>query len=372
MNIPKDTLLAAADTLQADTKTHNAFVGFDGFLDTILHVVAERIDQHTYNRMDSMAAYAERIRAAAGYSANIELVPQTIKLGGNGPIMADGLIQMGCRTTYVGAVGAPEIHPVFAEFVSACERVISMADPATTDALEFVDGKLLMGRMENLADLNWENFLRHIDVKDLVQLLKETDLIAAVNWTMLPAMNGILTGLQETLQQAEHRPLFFIDLADPRKRLAEDIRTVLQLLSGMQQQADIILGMNEHESAQVEQVLLGEADMDLRNRAIRIRASLGIHQVVIHPLRSACAADANDVHFYDGPYTSTPKLTTGAGDTFNAGYCRGLLAGLTPEQAIGTGVCASGFYVRNARPPSAAELAGFMREWAAADCCSEY
>ncbi len=372
MNIPKELVLAAADILDTNKNQPRVFVGFDGFLDTILHVVDERIDTNTFKRLDSMEKYAERIHAAAGYSANIELVPQTVKLGGNGPIMADGLLAMGCRTSYAGALGAPEIHPVFAEFVAACDHVISMCDPATTDAIEFVDGKLLMGRMENTAELNWENFCAHISESEQMDLLKEIDLIAAVNWTMLPAMNSILSGLQSALQQAQRRPLFFIDLADPRKRLEEDIRTVLQLLTGLQEQADVILGMNEQESAQVEQVLLGETDMDLRNRAIRIRSTLGIHHAVIHPLRSACVAAGDEVYLFDGPYTSSPKLTTGAGDTFNAGYCRGLLAGLTPDQSLGTGVCASGFYVRNARPPSVAELAGFMREWAAADCCSEF
>lgn len=370
--MPKDLIMAAADIMAADNKEPRVFVGFDGFLDTILHVVDERIDQNTYRRLDSMENYAERIRAAAGYSANIELVPQTVKLGGNGPIMADGLLSMGCRTSYAGALGAPQIHFVFAEFVAACDRVISIADPATTDAIEFVDGKLLMGRMDNLAEINWDNLSRHIPEAELLDLLKESDLIAAVNWTMLPAMNSILSGMQTALEKAQRRPLFFIDLADPRKRLSEDIRTVLNLLSSLQQQADVVLGMNEQESAQVEQVLLGETDMDLRNRAIRIRSTLGIHQAVIHPLRSACVADGNEVYLFDGPFTPCPKLTTGAGDTFNAGYCRGLLAGLTPDQSLGSGVCASGFYVRNARPPSVQELAEFMQEWAAAGCCSEF
>lgn len=367
-----ERIKAAADKLDQAQGQPKVFVGFDGFLDTILHVVDSRLDTHRYTRMDSMAAYADRIKAAAGYSANIELVPQQIKLGGNGPIMADGLYHLGCRITYAGCIGAPEVHPVFTDFAAACDRVISMSNPATTDALEFVDGKLLMGQMQNLEEVNWSNLLSQMSAGELMALIDQLDMIAAVNWTMLPAMNEILKGLQEVLGAAKRRPWFFVDLADPRKRTPEDIREVLELLSSMQAEADMILGMNEHESAQVEQVLLGEADMDLRNRALRIRETLKIKYAVIHPLRSAYVAGESGVSHLEGPYAPSPVLTTGAGDTFNAGFCRGLLAGLEPEEAIGCGVCASGFYVRNARPPSLTELASFMRQWASADCCPVY
>jgi len=361
-------ILYGADRLEAGRPEASVLVGFDGFVDTIIHLVAERMDVRNYRRMETMDQFAQRVAAAAGYSANIEMVPQQTKLGGNGPIMADGLRHMGCGITYIGALGAPVIHPVFEALTTACERVISLCEPAHTDALEFVDGKLMMGRMQSLEGVSWENLLAHLPEQELLGLINDIDLVACVNWTMLPAMNGILTGLHQLLARAEKRPLFFVDLADPRKRTREDIRGVLDLLSSLQDRADVVLGMNEQESAQVEQILLGETDMDIRNRAVRIRSALDLHMVLIHPLRSACVADENGVYAIEGPYTPTPKLTTGAGDTFNAGFCRGMLSGLTPEESIGSGVCASGFYVRHARPPSYEELVAFMRDWASAAC----
>lgn len=361
-------VLRGAEKLAAGRPDASALVGFDGFVDTIIHLVDERLDVSNYRRMESMDQFAQRVAAAAGYSANIEMVPQQVKLGGNGPIMADGLRHMGCAVTYIGALGEPTVHPVFGALAESCERVVSLCEAAQTDALEFVDGKLMMGKMQSLDQVNWENLLAHIPENELLDLLSGMDLVACVNWTMLPAMNGILEGLRALLARASKRPLFFVDLADPRKRTREDIRMVLDLLANVQDSADVVLGMNEHESSQVEQILLGETDMDLRNRAIRIRSSLDIEMALIHPLRSACVADANGVYSIEGPYTPTPKLTTGAGDTFNAGFCRGILSGLTPEEAIGSGVCASGFYVRQARPPQYEELIEFMRQWAAVDC----
>src|SRR2546428_10927735 len=62
-----------------------AFVGLDGFVDEILHVVDKRIVAHQYECVPAIARLAERIAEAAGRSTNIELVNQLTKLGGNGP-----------------------------------------------------------------------------------------------------------------------------------------------------------------------------------------------------------------------------------------------------------------------------------------------
>src|SRR5881396_3631478 len=97
----------------------SAFVGLDGFVDEILHVVDKRIDAQSYERVPSIARLAERIAEAAGKSTNIELVNQFTKLGGNGPIMANALARLGIKVTYLGALGYPNLHPVFNGFAEA-------------------------------------------------------------------------------------------------------------------------------------------------------------------------------------------------------------------------------------------------------------
>ncbi|MGZ5565751.1 MAG: PfkB family carbohydrate kinase, partial [Limisphaerales bacterium] len=58
-----------------------------------------------------------------------------------------------------------------------------------------------------------------------------------------------------------------------------------------------------------------------------------------------------------------PLITTGAGDHFNSGFCLGKLLGLSNEMSVLTGVTTSGFYVRTAKSPTIAELAGFLNDW---------
>src|SRR2546430_4325212 len=77
-----------------------AFVGLDGFVDEILHVVDKRMAARHYESVDTIARLAERIAEAAGKSTNIELVNQITKLGGNGPIMANALVGFELNVTY--------------------------------------------------------------------------------------------------------------------------------------------------------------------------------------------------------------------------------------------------------------------------------
>src|SRR5215204_5355587 len=93
-----------------------AFVGLDGFVDEILHVVDKREDAVRYSRLPTIAQFAARLAAAAGKSTNLELVSQVTKLGGNGPIMANALASFGLRVTYLGILGYPNLHPIFSEF----------------------------------------------------------------------------------------------------------------------------------------------------------------------------------------------------------------------------------------------------------------
>src|SRR5690606_29255499 len=134
----------ATEFQKAHRNLHNnkALVGFDGFVDTILHVVEKRESPTAYTRMGEMKRFAERIAAAAGLSANFEYVTQMVKLGGNGPIMAHALDSYGLPVTYIGNLGYPNVHPVFLDF-SQRARVHSIAEPGYTDAIEFNDGKLM-------------------------------------------------------------------------------------------------------------------------------------------------------------------------------------------------------------------------------------
>lgn len=345
-----------------------AFVGLDGFVDEIIHAVDQRSDPQHYTRIRTIAQFAERLAAAAGRSTNVELVNQLTKLGGNGPIMANALASFGLRVTYVGALGFPALHPVFEDFARRAE-VHSIAEACHTDALEFDDGKLLLGKLAPLNEVTWSNIAARFGREQFAAKLASASLIGFVNWTMVPYMSdvweAILTELCPKLT-GPRRTMFF-DLADPEKRTVKDLRRAIELIVAFEKYFDVILGLNEKEACEVGKALgLPTEDRSpagLSRLAREIHARAPIRTLVVHPVAYALAVSGGEVSLLAGPFVARPKLTTGAGDHFNSGFCLGKLLGLDDAGCVLTGVTTSGYYVRTGRSPTVADLVRMMRAW---------
>jgi sugar/nucleoside kinase (ribokinase family) len=346
----------------------NAFVGLDGFVDEILHVVDKRTNAERFTRMTTINQLAQRLAGAAGRSTNLELVPQVTKLGGNGPIMANALACFGLHVTYLGILGRPTLHPVFAEFAKRAE-VYSLAEPGMTDALEFEDGKILVGKHASLKEVTWSNIEARFGRDKFLAKISDSQFVGFVNWTMLPYMSDVWEAILEVIcpRLSGPRRRVFIDLADPEKRTAEDIRRALDLIGRFQEYFEVVLGLNEKEANEIGEVLglpaAGAAVDGVLELTAGIGSRLPVETVVVHPTRYAAAVSAGKVDCVRGLYTAQPKITTGAGDHFNAGFCLGKLLGLDNTDSLLAGVTTSGYYVRTGESPAVLAVADLMGEW---------
>jgi sugar/nucleoside kinase (ribokinase family) len=345
----------------------SAFVGLDGFVDEILHVVDKRESAEAYQRLTTIAQLAARLAAAAGKSANIELVNQITKLGGNGPIMANALAAFGLKVTYLGLLGYPNLHPVFHDFAQRAE-VHSIADPGTTDALEFEDGKIMVGKHVSLKQVTWENIQARFGRECFAEKFGGSDLVGFVNWTMLPYMSDVWASILQEIcptMKGPRRALFF-DLADPEKRTRADIERALDLIGQFEKYFDVILGLNEKEAHEIGEVFglkpaaaTPEALVDF---GLLLAKRLQAGTLVIHPVSYAVAISQGKAAMAVGPFTPKPLITTGAGDHFNSGFCLGRLLGLDNQMGVLVGVTTSGYYVRTAHSPSIAQIAAAMQD----------
>jgi sugar/nucleoside kinase (ribokinase family) len=357
-------LAAAASRVRELT----AFVGLDGFVDEILRVVDKRENAERFTAMQTIPQLAQRIGAAAGRSTNLEVVSHMTKLGGNGPIMANALASFGIRVTYLGILGYPNLHPVFQEFAQRAE-VHSIAEPGYTDALEFDDGKVMVGKHASLKQVTWPNIQARYGRDPFTAKLRSASLVGFVNWTMLPYMSDVWEAvLQEVCPALDgSRRRIFFDLADPEKRTKPDILRALELITRFQQYFDVILGLNEKEANEIGEVLgLPDNAHDpesLATLAHGIAGRLPIDCLVVHPTKYAVAVSHGKVTAVKGLFTAKPRITTGAGDHFNAGFCLGKLLGLDNALALLVGVTNSGHYVRTAQSPGVAQLAATLKEW---------
>jgi hypothetical protein len=373
---------AALSATPADRRP-SVLVGFDGFIDHIIDVVATRSAADRYVAMPTIAALGSRITAAAGHSTNLELVVKQTKIGGNGPIMANALCSQSARVLAVGLFGeAGSVHPAFKPLADRAERLVNLGPPGVTDALEFTDGKVMLGKIQPLENLTWDNLVaRFGGVAGLITAIAGCDAIAATNWTMTLQMTPIWDRLaSEVLPKVAplangRRRLFFVDLADPAKRPVEDIRQALAALGRLQAHVDVVLGMNGSECQQVCGALgvahpTAATEWDAAAAACAlVRDRAGIAWAMCHLVRSAAVAwsasarpgqTAGQVGA-DGFFEPKPKITTGAGDHFNAGFLHALLAGIEPAHAILCGGATSGHYVRTGESPTRAQVAAFLR-----------
>ena len=346
----------------------SAFVGLDGFVDEILHVVDKRESAEKFQRLPTIAALAQRLGGAAGHSTNVELVSQLTKLGGNGPIMANALASFGLKVSYLGILGYPNLHPVFTEFARRAD-VASIAEPGYTDALEFDDGKIMLGKHQSLRQMNWDNIKSRFGADKFAAKLAASHLVGFVNWTMLTAMSDIWRAVLKEICPALGAPRrrLFIDLADPEKRTRKDILEALDLISDFQKYFEVTLGLNEKEGYEIGEHL-GIDTHERSSEGLRILCK-SIHQrlkldsVVVHPTAYAVSSGPDGTATVEGPFTAKPKITTGAGDHFNSGFCLGKLLGFPTDLCLLTGVTTSGYYVRTGESPSIPHLASMLSNW---------
>jgi len=98
---------------ETPTELPNVVAGFDGFVDTILQAVSARHARDEFTPVATAEEFGRMVSASGvGRNANIKLVVRRRKLGGNGPIFAYALSQLGVPVTYIGCWGKPQIHPI--------------------------------------------------------------------------------------------------------------------------------------------------------------------------------------------------------------------------------------------------------------------
>lgn len=334
----------------------NALIGFDGFIDVVVHAV-DHCDENKKIYINTIEQFGKRIVEAGGKSTNIELDVVDKKIGGNGPILSEALRILGMSTTYIGTLGDPNLN-IFSEFLKK-NNTFSIGNPGETRAIEFNDGKILLGEMYDVAQVNAGSVLKVCDKQTLRQLTNKSDILCFVNWTMLLNLNSIFDlFLDEIITRDDH--IFFFDLADPSKRKKDDIYSLCQYIRKFSSKGFSILGLNLNEALcvlsalEIKHELIEEKDSMLKAVEI-IQKQIECHIVFIHA--NAMSVGYNgDSSYVSGYFSEHPKILTGAGDHFNAGFLFDYVNNHDLKSALHFGSATAKYYVDYACSPNITQV----------------
>ena len=357
-----DYLKKSKDTLG----TKEVTIGIDAFVDKIVRVVQNKPSNGDYVFFKDIAQFGNHIVSKSGKSCGIEINESFTKLGGNAPIMANAVGALSVRVNCVGALGYPQIDPIFNDLSTNC-NLYTIGNPGYTTALEFEDGKIMLSQRDYLHRIDWVAMKNMLGIDKIKNFFLDSNLIGMVNWNGMIHFNDIFKGILEEVlpdHTANKEQVIFFDLADVSERTTEDILEALQLIRKFSTHYKVLLGLNENETILLYKAIFPEKEVgDWITIGKEIFDFLKVDSLVVHTLTSSMAWDSNGTAQVESLYVKKPKLSTGGGDNFNAGLCFGELIGLDFEGALYCANGTSGFYVRNAKSPTIDDLIATLENW---------
>ncbi len=349
----------------ASIKRGVATIGFDGFTDTIVRVVRglgpDRAPLHFRSKRD----FGQEIVGLGPDNSSFDLTRIATKMGGNGPNTSHALGRLGVHVNCIGMLGRPEIHDLFGVMDPNC-TLHSYAEPTQTIALEFEDGKLLLAGNEILRTADWPTVRDAIGLAHLRALYDDSDIIGFANWGEVEHATDIWEGVEREILSAlapGRRRIVFFDLADPSRR-NRDFARLAALVERLSAHHETVLCLNRNEAFAIGRQLSLPAPTGLEDLGAAIYDRLRVDTLVMRDPHDAMAWTKAGLVKTATFHTPEPRISTGGGDNFNAGYCFARLEGFEPRAALTIASAVAGLYVATAHSPTRADVVDFLKQMA--------
>lgn len=339
-----------------------AFAGFDGFIDSINKVV--NTEENNKPHIEQMAQFGNRISECAGKSGAFIMETQQVKIGGNMPIFSQALATVGINVDCLGALGYPQTNELFKATMPNNCNLIGITNPSHSNIIEFQDGKIMFSQLEDSYKINWENITNILGINTTMELINTSQIIAFMNWSETPNINGIWKGILKELKGKEKSDSYlFFDLSDPVTKTKEEIRECLNLINEFSNYFNTILCGNENELNLIYNVLSEEEKTNHKEKIKTIYEKMNIDKLSIHTHNEAILISSNGYFEISNYLVDNPKLLTGAGDNFNAGLSLGIALGFSEIESLILGNIFTSFYVRNGIAPNFNEILKYLIKW---------
>jgi hypothetical protein len=350
---------------QNNTDSWSAFLGFDACIDSIVRVVREKNGKDITGYFSNSSQFGDFLNSLDNKSCGIELQTKLSKIGGNMVITANALGNLGIHVECVGTFGIPDILPVFRAMSPNCV-LHTIADTITATALEFDNSKVIMFDPGPYNKLTWEGIKSSIGVDKIKEMLSGKQLISFVNWAEIENSSqiwkGILDDILPEVDAEGAKPFFFTDFSDCSRKSKNEIQTALDLLGRFRNYFKVNLSLNQNEAELIARAL------DLQNHVIDKEFIKALYRLcntdvlIIHRVDDALAYDGVTFEQCDTFFCKEPKILTGGGDNFNAGYCYSLFKEFDLFQSLLVANAVSGSYVETSISPDVENLKKFLEQ----------
>jgi hypothetical protein len=312
-----------------------------------------------------------------GISCSVGLDETEVKAGGNSVIFGRGIRSLGAGVSVIGTFGTEHIDPVFSEMEKCCE-LYSYGDSTIAIALEFTDGKLIFSPEIQGIDKPWEMVQDAVGRELLPGLLNDSDLIGLVNWGELSYATDLWKSVLSVLDGRDMSKQVIVDLSDCIRRSDKDIAGIIDVLEEYSEKRTVNLSLNESEAAELGKAfgiiapgsseIKTSEDSSSEDRCTKLCGQIaertGLGRIIIHTSRRCTSsAQGEGLSWLPTRFVGNPKLMTGAGDNFNAGYALGLLMGERSEICNVYGNAASSYYIMHGHSPDTKGLSAHISEW---------
>jgi hypothetical protein len=348
------------------TVSFKAFVGFDACIDNIVRVVKENRENDEHGFYTRSREFGEFLISKENKSCGIELHTSLSKTGGNMVITGNALGNLGVKADCVGTFGLPEILPVFKSISSNC-TLHSFGETITATALEFNDSKFILFDPGPYNNLNWEGIKAILGAEKIKQLLTGKQLISFLNWSEIQNSSQIWEGILEEIipgiNSSERAKYFFTDFSDCSRKPKDDIKAVIDLLGRFRSYFKVVISLNQNEADLVARAFGIKGYTSDEEFVKQLFSFINSDVLVIHRPKDAIAYNGLVFEKCDTFFCEEPKILTGGGDNFNAGFCFSLLNEFDLFQSLLVANAVSGSYVKNGTSPDLINLMEFLEHY---------
>lgn len=332
-----------------DAPAWKACVGFDGYIDSIAHLMRQ-VGGDEGIPFDTMQSAGMYFVEKAGKSCCVEMAKFSTRMGGNAPLFSAALSGLNRDIDLIGCLGKEEIHTVFHSLATKI-RVTTVGEPGKCIALEFSDGKIMLSENTDTRDLDYSVLSCQ---PGILRILADCDLMVLLNWSEMLHMQDIWEGILQNVISKENRQKkqkVFFDLSDCSSRSRDDILQMRETLRAYALRRETLLSLNENEAGVLCDVI-GEECRDISGMARALQNDLGVSVVSVHSVYASCAARSSGCTEEENLHIDHPSVSTGGGDHFNAGLAYGWMQNYPDGEMLTLANCFGSCFVRDGTTPS--------------------